>query len=314
MSVAKRGKTSGFTLIELLVVIAIIAILIALLVPAVQKVRQASVRTQCTNNLKQLGLGMHAYTDVFHKFPVEGLRNAPKPVLGKSWPTQLLPFIEQQDAVAGDAIDDGTGTTIPTLLCPGRGGCTGAANDYCGAYSESISNISGGQGALNGAQIDGKTIDSTPYESILDPNYSGLTGVTLAMVTQGAGTSNTLLLAHSILDAAHYDVAGSGANDAGWWNTNTSTNGKFPNMCWTDANAGDDHGYIHDDDHKDENHMGGPHINSSPVCWADGSVRDYAYYYICCNAVGATLSEASDTAIWQSLWSFNRVENTIPPD
>ena len=64
-----RFKRNAFTLIELLVVIAIIAILIALLVPAVQKVREASARTQCTNNLKQLSLGFHAYHDSLKVFP-----------------------------------------------------------------------------------------------------------------------------------------------------------------------------------------------------------------------------------------------------
>jgi len=98
-------RRSGFTLIELLVVIAIIAILIALLLPAVQQAREAARRTQCKNNLKQIGLALHNYHDVFNTFPM-GNRNGTHGAYeggdwGQSWWVGILPYIDQSPLYNG---------------------------------------------------------------------------------------------------------------------------------------------------------------------------------------------------------------------
>ncbi len=150
----KMSRKAGFTLIELLVVIAIIAILIALLLPAVQQAREAARRTQCKNNLKQLGLAIHNYHDVYNTVPIGcSPQNA---VIGGNNNTVrrfsghlgLLPYVEQGNLYT---------QTMTFLAAPGTAGvpwnnavpCVVAKLPHLLCPSDSVSTVDGIKGKVN---------------------------------------------------------------------------------------------------------------------------------------------------------------------
>ena len=270
-------------------VIAIIAILIGLLLPAVQKVREAAARAKCENNLKQFGIAMHAYHDVIGKFPYEYVGG---PLTTNNWVVAILPYTEQSalyNLVTAGGINGNPGAAQPVkiFLCPSRRDTNvGAKIDYAGAYV----------GGIAEAAVTNYVAGSNGNKSILNNN-----GVTMAAVTNGSGTSNTLLLAHKVMRPANYN--GGSGTDPGWAYTNT-----FDHMRWADTYGGGssaNRGYTPDDNNVDENHFGGPHIGGSPVLWADGSVGQYQYGY--------TSSGLNDDATFQSFWAYNRSNNVIHP-
>jgi prepilin-type N-terminal cleavage/methylation domain-containing protein len=279
-------KRSGFTLVELLVVIAIIGILIALLLPAVQKVREAANRTQCKNNLKQIGVGLQNFHFTNGFFPTNGGPAPGKPakiwdnVSGSqrywatadplaaprdqtgSWAFSILPHIEQDNAFHSD----NQGSGIPVYVCPSRGRTPALpvpASDPVyvgityGTNPPGLNPWSTTDYAGNGYLL----INRWPDGGV------PVAGEPLAILDVKDGVSNTILVGEKAMDRRAY-------NTGGWyWNEPVFSGGSGGTDRWGTEVLQDGIDIADGINTRFAPNWGSAHTASAQFVFGDGSVR-----------------------------------------
>jgi prepilin-type N-terminal cleavage/methylation domain-containing protein len=232
----------GFTLIELLVVIAIIAVLIGLLLPAVQRVRESAARSQTINNLKQIGIGSHAYHDTKLRLPDCGTNTTSSTTW--CWAYQILPNIEQDNMFKTQQQLVG----VKTYLDPTRG-------------RQASATTGGNSPGLNGPFTD------YAINTVTFGNPSAR--ITMQKITTFNGTVNTILVGMKSIDANFYDNTSSSNWDECIYSGGYGGTGRSGNVILQDApgNGGN------------TNDWGAPYTSGCPFVMCDGSVRSIAYSF-----------------------------------
>ena len=280
-------QRKGFTLIELLVVIAIIAILIGLLLPAVQKVREASNKIKCGNNLKQVGIAFQVHHDQQGAFPSGGLNwnlnrtttmstdsglvvqsGTPTDYQTQAWgwAYQLLPYMELGNLWANPDGAAVAGTSLSLMLCPSLRGPTKFN------YTQSIPNGPRAQMDYVGNGGTWGTFDpnNNAFDGPLTP--SGKRRVAITDIKDG--TSSTLIIGEKYLNIKQATTAPDCNDDQGWvdgWDNDT--------ICWARGTGGSNGAILVPQQHGSLGTCGGnfgtAHTTLTTV-FADGSVHNIA--------------------------------------
>jgi prepilin-type N-terminal cleavage/methylation domain-containing protein len=229
MLIRAQRRLNAFTLIELLVVIAIIAILIGLLLPAVQKVREAAARSQCSNNLRQIGVALHNYHDVYRAFPPG--KWSPTSDIHHCWMTLILPYIEQDNVYKmynlkanwSSAPNDSPteGANVPNQFDIAVYVCPSAPPGRKGTNHRGITDYS----AVTQLTRPNRFFKGTYVREIppSDPNWIGVLGnnVKRRVTDIRDGSSNTLMVAECAGRNQHWVmgklIADGTLNETGAW-------------------------------------------------------------------------------------------------